>query len=638
MRVDVIGTDCPELEQYKKINRSWLLITKLPIPSNTEADRLINSYNLSPSPLHVSRPKFDYTEAVSIMKSAGKNETIIYNAMIKWVYWSDCIFNENKDVIVDMQRISLQELLMLYTYANAGHKVVVISREGIDKVTCVDPYGKLTNPVGGQGRPIPTEFRIRYEGDNIMPTNTWVSGDDWREYHVPPIERHGNVFFCVRGVDNPNTFPAQLYDEVKWLKDCGRPYVLCDKPFVPSPAQLQSINRKSNNHVDLINDVFGTYSEIVRDLVLDWLDANSDMHAGRKTESILKMAYSLATYRHLQDTGIYMQIGEPDFWLKLLSALNVDIICFTPDNKNAVSESPILDFHFDYKMKIKEFPKEKPFMQVTTIAKNAEGEIQQMLYTKGSGIYKEHQFDDAETVALNCTVDEITQLWRVPFKLRQGFTDQCDPIQIPVLHTMLNGVPEGNIGAYNKFWKDLKADLVLINPPDNGYQFQVFYAEATSYGKFDIDRIKTYPWYTYGLFQERVTIHIVKALQRFFDDKIIAGIGKNSIENIITTVAFNLPRDLLMRMQNQDFTGVPLTAILLWTQNCEIPISTVILMEFLSYLGFDVLYLNPTGLRITGNRLRVNNILNLDYGKSVTNLDPSAKKEKKGFFGWLQKL
>ena len=120
--------------------------------------------------------------------------------------------------------------------------------------------------------------------------------------------------------------------------------------------------------------------------------------------------------------------------------------------------------------------------------------------------------------------------------------------------------------------------------------------------------------------------------KKYINLGIIKGFGKHGIENVIVSVAFNLPDTVLQALQDFDFTKRNPKFIYLSTSTEQISLEMSILINYLSLLGFDVLYIVPTGYNVCNEYL--DKVLYKDYEFGNYCYDfimTLAKSDKKSF-------
>ena len=288
------------------------------------------------------------------------------------------------------------------------------------------------------------------------------------------------------------------------------------------------------------------------------------------------------------------------FVLDMLTRFKTSIFVLNP-SKSDLSVDGLHVLELESKSDLDRFPAHKTAVSTTTIASKAEGEIQSVLYSGELGIFKDHQFSKAKVSYLDCTYDEIGILWNEELRMRQGFTVENDVVTLPTICAKLVGIPEGDTAEYNDMLATIRSTAIYnIGPILNNFQVSIFSAQCMKNGEVSIEDICSNPRYGYSHLRSSVQHYLLDGIQELIDLKLIKDFGKHGVENVLFSVALNLPQPFLNAMQEFDFTKRNPKFINLRTSEEQVSLEDSILMSYLSVLGFDVVLVIPTGYNVFG--------------------------------------
>lgn len=320
------------------------------------------------------------------------------------------------------------------------------------------------------------------------------------------------------------------------------------------------------------------------------------------------------------------------FCLEFLKQLKVHILILNP-SKSFRTLDLFKSVELNDTSSITQFPDSPSIRNIATVARKAEQEFTDVLFNGSIGIFKDRQYSNAEVLYLDTTFDEISILWNEELRLRQGFEVSNGVVQLPVIFGKVSGIPDGKL---DKFYDTLKGFLTpnCIFRQNEIYSIQtnIFFAECVTHGKLDFGKIRKHRNYKYSYLKEEVQLYLFSRLQMLINLGIIKGFGKHGIENVIVSVAFNLPDTVLQALQDFDFTKRNPKFIYLSTSTEQISLEMSILINYLSLLGFDVLYIVPTGYNVCNEYLDKVLYKDYEFGNYCYNFNMTlAKSDKKSF-------
>ena len=248
------------------------------------------------------------------------------------------------------------------------------------------------------------------------------------------------------------------------------------------------------------------------------------------------------------------------------------------------------------------FPVEQSQVRVSTAAYEAERELDSLLY-QDSGLYRNRQYAQAESVTLRVMYEEIALLWDQELKYRPSFQAENGAVTLPVLLEKICGVKDGQI---NPYWQDIKKlmtpDTLVVTqvPWLTGREENPIKPHVTRFlqnRRLLKNRIKEHKDYPYRILREDMQDYLLDKLQLLLDRQSVAGIYQNGTEYTAIAVALNLSKELLRLIQRFDFTKKNPKLILINTTERVLSLEDSILTAFLNLVGFDILFFVPTGYR-----------------------------------------
>ncbi len=237
---------------------------------------------------------------------------------------------------------------------------------------------------------------------------------------------------------------------------------------------------------------------------------------------------------------------------------------------------------------------------IGTAAYHAERELDTLMY-EGSGIYREKQYEKANTVILQTMYEEIGILWKEEVKYRPSFTTAKDEVHIPVIFAKVSGVKDGLVQPYWRFIRELVTeDTFVIKSapfiePTAPNPVRAYAAEFYKNGRLLKDKIKSHASYPYGHLREEIQDYILSKLKLLIDQKVIRGTFENGTEYAVIATVLNLPKEIVRLIQKFDFTKKNPKLLYIHTTEAMISLEDTILTAFLNRIGFDIVFFVPTG-------------------------------------------
>ena len=599
------------------------------------------------------------TATLQDLQAHGKNENMLRNAYIKYMCWLYYKFerilgrlggDELPKILYD-GTVSSYELQLLVILARAGADIVLLERAGDAGYLRCDPTSQYAQLYQAPGlTPFPADFSLRQLREQgrqqaerqklygapagIAPcTNAWMKAPDVKEI-LTAVRARGddpklfyNAFVVQYGVEDKLLFPSDMVAFYQQLKREGRKVCLENGRLPPpTPEEIAAVWRRNHQTAEqLAADLAANLQypnnqqlqTLMRQAFLDVVLEEDKAVGGNLNRLLNKAVYLVAWMKRYQkdlfqnwqapEVGVFILFGacsgdNEALFLRLLAKLPVDVLVLLPDlNAPCVLKDPaLLDLHKEHSLPMTDFPVEPSQMRVRTAAYQAEREMDSILY-QNTGLYRAKQHQKAEAVTLQTMYEEIGLLWDQELKYRPGFAAEGDTVTIPVLLEKICGMKEGPILPY---WLDIKklvtpeTTLVTKLPWQTGLEANPMKPYATQFlrqGRLQREKIKQHKDYPYGILRPEIQDYLLDKLQVLLDEKLIAGTYQNGTEYTIVSTILGLPKDLLRRIQNFDFTKKNPKLIIISTTEETLSLEDSILVAFLNLVGFDILFFVPTG-------------------------------------------
>ena len=599
------------------------------------------------------------TATLQDLQAHGKNENMLRNAYIKYMCWLYYKFerilgrlggDELPKILYD-GTVSSYELQLLVILARAGADIVLLERAGDAGYLRCDPTSQYAQLYQAPGlTPFPADFSLRQLREQgrqqaelqklygapagIAPcTNAWMKTPDGKEI-LTAVRARGddpklfyNAFVVQYGVEDKLLFPSDVVAFYQQLKREGRKVCLENGRLPPpTPEEIAAVRRRNHQTAEqLAADLAANLQypnnqqlqTLMRQAFLDVVLEEDKAVGGNLNRLLNKAVYLVAWMKRYQknlfqnwqapEVGVFLLFGacsgdNEALFLRLLAKLPVDVLVLLPDlNAPCVLKDPaLLDLHKEHSLPMTDFPVEPSQMRVRTAAYQAEREMDSILY-QNTGLYRAKQHQKAETVTLQTMYEEIGLLWDQELKYRPGFAAEGDTVTVPVLLEKICGIKDGPILPY---WLEIKklvtpeTTLVTKLPWQTGLEANPMKPYATQFlrqGRLQREKIKQHKDYPYGILRPEIQDYLLDKLQVLLDEKLIAGTYQNGTEYTIVSTILGLPKDLLRRIQNFDFTKKNPKLIIISTTEETLSLEDSILVAFLNLVGFDILFFVPTG-------------------------------------------
>lgn len=598
-------------------------------------------------------------DSLNSLQKAGKNSNMVKNAYIKfmcWLYYKferivNLLGREDVPKILYEGNISNYELMLVSILSKAGCDVILLQYHGDAGYRKLDPDCALSDELKlADMTEFPKSFslqaireKLRKEADSERLygkkpgvnncTNAWISGDVWSDVKKPPAARGTdsnffyNCFAKVNGVEDKLSYVNDLYQFYLEMKEAGRRLVVVDAGIpVPTMEEIAAIHRKPYDKIEQMimglssNIQYTANIELQRIMVKGFVDTllaeaeTPDNNLNKLTNKAVYLLCWLRRYQQglfsnwkLPDIGCFIYMGgckqeNEALFLIFLAKLPVDVLVLHPDRNVAccLKDRMLYETNAPESLDIRRFPQDNADVQIGTAAYHAQRELDTLMY-QDSGIYRNQQFQKANSVTLQTMYEEIPILWKEELKYRPSFSTINDIVNVPVIFAKISGVKDANVSKYWAMVKELvtedtyvvgHAPFIESTAPN---PMKTYAAAFFKNGRLLKDKIKNHAQYPYGYLREEVQEHMLDKLQLLIERKLIRGISENGTEYTVIATVLNLPKDLVRLVQKFDFTKMNPKLIFINTGEQAISLEDSILAAYMNLVGFDVLFFVPTG-------------------------------------------
>lgn len=307
----------------------------------------------------------------------------------------------------------------------------------------------------------------------------------------------------------------------------------------------------------------------------------------------------------------------------LASIPNIKVIVLSSDKSNMQKMLGFSIFEQQSSIEYFDMPMTDSRDNVVTYAAQAQQRVNETLFNGDIlGMYKPGMFKTCRTVRFSTTFDELKAWWNRELYIRPGFKVENDVAVIPTLFTLVLGVPdttskESYVGLIEKFCSGKvvfapSADglSVMRSPKANinvefgiecscvNYSCKASVCEFYSNGKLHKDKIKLCPNYQYRYLMINKQNMILDAIETIINSEMInyksLGLHKEDFVDVVLNTLLNLNTQLLQLIQWFEFYTYNPNVVLTLTDDQILTLEHMILLQFASLIGFDVLIFVPT--------------------------------------------
>ena len=637
------------------------------------------------------------------MKQRGKSDGILKNAYIKYMCW---LYYKFEQVVLKLSQnvpvqliyqgdISTYELELLSILSKCGCDIVILEYQGDEGYRKLDPTNQksILYEQANLG-PFPENYSLQQiqqqakekeqiaallhtKTGSLKRTNQWITSDMYEDILTPCDQRgsesecYYNAFFRMTGVEDKVHFQTGLYNFLQKLKAMDRKVVLEDGDILPpSPNEISKIKAQNfNDNITMLKELKKEISytsnlklqEILQDQFVELLKEDINTLNVNKFKSRAVSLIALFNRYKEQLFTAYKGGKYPAFLLlngtknptqvllvAYLARLPVDVFILCPNlSKMDISQDALLyEKKYDHSVALTSFPEENDGVRLTTVAFEAEQDLNQILYSDGTA-FRDFQHKTATSISLRTMFEEIGILWKEPAQFRQNFSVLDDNITLPVICAKIVGVREGNKRAYWDFIREfITKDTIVVNKvpfytSKDCENAKPFATQFFKNGKLDRAKIMNHKSYQFSHLREDMQKFILDKLQLLIDSKLIKGCLQNGTEYSIIATILSLNVDMVRMIQKFDFTkDIPK---LIWVDTTETMYSLEdsAVIGFLNLIGFDILLFTPTGYEKIEKHYTRQLFENHTFGEIMYDLEPPTlqyDQSKNEIKKWTNKL
>ena len=489
-------------------------------------------------------------------------------------------------------------------------------------------------------------------------TNAWMKKAEMDQILQPPVVRGDdpklfyNAFIRVTGARDKLTYTNELFQLYQQLTVNQRKVLIVDGKIPDAtPEEIAKIRRRNYRSPDeLIVDLAGNLPscasvELQRSIQHAFIRsmrdaAKSESNLNKLTVTAVIILCWIQRYQGKlfqgwkeNDIPCFIKMGpcetaQEALYVSFLSQLPVDVLVLSPNLNQvcAMQADNLLEIKGNESLPLMPFPKQSGVVQMRTFAAHAEEDLTGILY-QDSGIYRNRQFDQAETITLQTTYDEIFILWDQELKYRPNFSTGDHTANIPVLYAKISGVEDGKVLAYwqkIKLLRDAQDTLLITQMPfirsGDVNPFQALAVKGIKNEKLLREVIKGNRQYPFGLLREEMQEHIFDKLQQMLDQRLIKGTFMNGTEYTILATVLNMKKEVVRLVQGFDFTRKNPKLVVINTKDQLPSLEDAIMLTFLNKLGFDIVLFVPTGYQMIERYLNDNFPVEHQIGEYVYDL------------------
>ncbi len=360
--------------------------------------------------------------------------------------------------------------------------------------------------------------------------------------------------------------------------------------------------------------------------------------------------YSVA-YEDIPVVLYYGDISQSEvYFLLFMSMCGFDVIYISPNLNN---QKTVVDKNVDGRIQIfslpqskesGEYPKKAVKMKVSTVAYNAERDLDTMLYNGDTGIFRSFQFPNSQSVTLKTTYEEIAILWKQEARFRPGFATAGNLVSVPNIFAKISGVQDGDTGKYWDGVRDkLTPETILIIKQPNKTETSAtdlsVYRQFYRNGEIDAEKLKSSMLNKYSYLPDRIQDMLFYKLQETCSSRFLKLDGDELMCSVLH-YGMNLSREFLQMVQQFDFTKKIPKLIYIDAIEDTFTLEECIQTVLCSLIGFDVLIYTPSGYKnletYVKNDAFEEHIMNqFLYKTEIPKFKIPSEDKNSGFFGKL---
>ena len=650
--------------------------------------------------LHDSNIPADGAALAEIMAKAvsecGTNKKNTYFVLLCWLMK---YLGKRPATLLFVGSAALRELYFLYMMCAAGVRVTLVSY-GLDKDFDKLPYkNKIYLKDGKEKSPLQIDFdkidlskeaklsemRAAASGVSglVKRIDTSVVGifEDVLKDRKKRVIESGGVYSedgdipvysaALVGCEDGPVYTNMLVKFKESFAGLKKQLIFIEKPLENPNAEevraLGSVTRTSTADmidalallIDLKGDKTRTAlaQKALREMLNELNTGNQTvvMNYGNKFVTWLYRCTQARKYAvQYEDIPVILYYGDISqsemYFLNFMTQCGFDTIYITPNKANLklVKEKNIGGL-----MQILELPQSKDSgtypakaikTKVATVAYNAERDLDTMLYSGDTGIYRSFQFPNSQSVTLKTTYEEISILWKQEAKFRTGFSTSGNLVSVPNIFAKISGVENGNL---NNYWDNVRSKLtantilnIKKNDPQNEPNVDLgAYRQFYRNGEYDLEKLKATTVNKFSYLPDRLQDMLLYKLQETASSGFLKLQGDELMGSILYH-GMNLSKQFVQIIQRFDFTREIPKLIYIDAVEATFTLWECINLVLCNLIGFDILIFTPTGYKnletyVSSDAFEEHIMDKFLYDVEVPKFKIPSEDKNSGFFGKL---
>ncbi len=651
--------------------------------------------------LHDTNIPCDSAELAEIMTKAvaecGVNKKNNYFVFFCWLMK---YLGTRPTTLLYVGGASLKELYFLLMMSAAGVKVTLVSY-GLDKdyVKLGEFKNRITVKSGRINAPIQIDFskidlskeaalaKMRAEGERVsglvkcLSTSAAGIFEDILVDRKTRVVKNGGVYtedgdipvYCAAllGYENEDVYTNMLVKFKESFAGLKKQLIFIEKPMSnPNAEEVKAIGSVTRTSTAEMIDAMAMQINLTGDSIRTALarKALKDMLSGMSTSNqtvVFNYAMKLVSWLYrctqarkysvvYEDIPVLLYYGDISqsevYFLIFMSRCGFDVVYISPNlNNQQTTAEKNLDgriqiFTLPQSKESGEYPKKAVKMKVSTVAYNAERDLDTMLYNGDTGIYRSFQFPNSQSVTLKTTYEEISILWKQEARFRPGFATSGNLVSVPNIFAKISGVEDGDIGKYWDNVRDkLTPETILIvkqpNRTNSSSDDLSVYRQFYRNGEIDTEKLKNSTLNKYSYLPDRIQDMLFYKLQETCQSRFLKLEGDELMCSVIH-FGMNLSKEFSQIIQRFDFTRKIPKLIYIDAIEDTFTLEECIQTVLCNLIGFDVLIFTPSGYKnletYVKNDAFEEHIMNqFLYSTEVPKFKIPSEDKNSGFFGKL---
>ncbi len=494
-------------------------------------------------------------------------------------------------------------------------------------------------------------------------------------------------FYRIIGIDDEVSYELRLLELHQKLTEFDGIYLKFDKSLdraIPNDFiqktnqywnQMSNVNSPAAGTIveftikpEILTSINPTKNKLIKDKLIILLDV---FMANQKNLNIVKNLYIkllywiekyaipvLRAYQYGEMNPKVLFYGEIQrdevYFLIFLSLMGFDVLYFNSFEEGRFDDIPKIEVYtnlmeYPHRKSLKSFPVVAKVKRQETVAYRASVEIDHILHTEDSGVYKPWQFENHEVVvsSLKTTYDELFILWKEDARFREGFKADKNKIYVPNIFAKISGT----LADMNAYWTNF--NLLLEKKESSILIEKIPFTPSRNYlvnrnvlnidGSLNLDKVKQLNEYRFHYLKTSVQNLILNKLNEliisedFFSFQVTAEFKTKALYTILS-----LDKSYLDLIQKFDYPyNIPKIVVFDGDEN-TFSMEDIIILTFLHFVGFDIAIFTPTGYNNIENGVLqsyydVHKLEELKFDLNlVTQQQNKTGKLKKGFLWFFQ--